>query len=609
MEQVGRLSFVPLLGDPPPGLDLDPLPAPASVRCLVENTFSEFFASAADVETVDGASRPIPPAFGLHIIYVYGHAWLTPDGPRTSSVAGDKTVVESGGELVGRLVSAASGERTILILDTCYAAAFENSLVPTLVSPRLVVYASGAAEKAIALNSDRASRFSLALTRELSGKSPSVDLVRVVLNIAEALDKDGIITGQQVTYRMNGSALRLVRGSPRPARMRERTVSRMRNMLFAAGGVGAALLVALVWFYWSHVLLDIDLAGLPAVASDIRVVGTEESIAVNGSLTFEDRSAAGERLRFWAKASDLILRVKVRYWDGAERAIAWHLDLTPGLALKSKSLALRIPPISEIASHPGMAYIPEAKWFHGREREQRQNTKPYWIDIHPPSVDEYRPIIQALLRAGRIQSENSFLLQAETRSAAVDALGLGQLRALNKDVGNILGIVDQASSSNVSAPSDIVVGLNQLPCARCPAPMTRHEAELYCASRDMRLPTDLEWEMAVRGVDGRVYPWGNQLDGNRANVAGLPEKGQASPSLKPVDAYKNELSPFGLFDTVGNAGDWVEDETGAYERVYMGATYRFNPEDATAFRILPVTDSDYLVREITARCVAPAGPK
>jgi hypothetical protein len=36
----------------------------------------------------------------------------------------------------------------------------------------------------------------------------------------------------------------------------------------------------------------------------------------------------------------------------------------------------------------------------------------------------------------------------------------------------------------------------------------------------------------------------------------------------------------------------------------MGATYRFNPEDATAICMLPVTDADYLVQEITARCVA-----
>ena len=32
-------------------------------------------------------------------------------------------------------------------------------------------------------------------------------------------------------------------------------------------------------------------------------------------------------------------------------------------------------------------------------------------------------------------------------------------------------------------------------------------------------------------------------------MPGLPEKGQPGPSLKPVDAYRNELSPFGLIDT------------------------------------------------------------
>src|SRR5215469_4134102 len=88
-------------------------------------------------------------------------------------------------------------------------------------------------------------------------------------------------------------------------------------------------------------------------------------------------------------------------------------------------------------------------------------------------------------------------------------------------------------------------------------------------------------------------------------VPGLPAIGDPLPSLKPVDAYAKYPSPFGLYDTVGNAGDWVVNDVSSYERVYMGATYRFNPEDATAFRMLPVTDSDYLFREITARCVSP----
>jgi formylglycine-generating enzyme required for sulfatase activity len=97
--------------------------------------------------------------------------------------------------------------------------------------------------------------------------------------------------------------------------------------------------------------------------------------------------------------------------------------------------------------------------------------------------------------------------------------------------------------------------------------MTRFEAQAYCASRKMRLPTDLEWELAVRGVDGRDYPWRNRFDQARANVRGLPEKGVAAPGVKPVDAYPDERSPFGLVDTVGNAGDWVINVSAAYERV------------------------------------------
>jgi formylglycine-generating enzyme required for sulfatase activity len=85
-------------------------------------------------------------------------------------------------------------------------------------------------------------------------------------------------------------------------------------------------------------------------------------------------------------------------------------------------------------------------------------------------------------------------------------------------------------------------------------------------------PTDLEWKLATRGVDGRVYPWGNQFDNERANVSGLPQKGEPPPTLKPLDAYPGEVSPFGLVDTVGNAGDWVANDSGSYERVFMGAT-------------------------------------
>ncbi len=370
--------------------------------------------------------------------------------------------------------------------------------------------------------------------------------------------------------------------------------------------VGAFLLVALGNFYRSHAIVDLDLTALSGAADSVRVVGTEERPESNEAHVFADRSVAIGALRLWVPASDIVLRVHAKYRDSAERALSLHVVLKNGFDLGAKWRRFTLPPVDQIVGHPGMAYIPISTWFHGRDNEPQTNTVPFWIDLRPPTIAEYLQVAERLMKGGQLDPDNSFILTARRQGAAIQQTDLTQLRSLNKDLGAIFGVISEATSPALSAPGDIVAGLVDLPCATCPAPMTRHEAELYCQSRRMRLPTALEWELAVRGVDGRVYPWGNKFDASRANVPGLPEKGGPSPALKPVDAYKEQVSPFGLIDTVGNAGDWVVNDIGSYERVYMGATYRYNPEDATVFRLLPVTDSDYLVREITARCVDPA---
>jgi formylglycine-generating enzyme required for sulfatase activity len=361
-------------------------------------------------------------------------------------------------------------------------------------------------------------------------------------------------------------------------------------------------MVALTWFYWNHALADVDVGSLAGIADHIRIVASEERPASNTSRVFVDLATRPGHTRVWLPAADVIVRVTANYSDHRPRNLAFHMTLLPGLNLPAKMVNLVPPDRLTIQQHPDMAYIPATRWYHGREREPRTNSRPFWIDLRPPTVEQYLPIAQAMNQAGRLQQENSFLLTSQQRKAAVDATGLGQLRDLNKNLGDIFGVIDAANSTQVSAPGDIVVGLVNAPCLTCPAPMTRYEAQEYCAVRHKRLPTDLEWELAVRGVDGRIYPWGNEFDEHRANVPGLPQKGDP-PSLKPVDAHLDSPSPYGLIDTVGNAGDWVTNESGSYERVYMGATYQYNPEDATAFRMLPITDSDYLLREITARCV------
>lgn len=392
-------------------------------------------------------------------------------------------------------------------------------------------------------------------------------------------------------------------------RERRRTLARR---LIATGALVGAItatlgVVAGVSFLRTHARVDLDLSAVAAVADSIRVVASEEDPASNSRRIFADHEVTTSRTSLWIPTTDVIIRVQTTYKDGASRVLNYHLVPRPGLALADKRLHLDLPASAEIMAHPDMAYVPSTRWHHDRDDEPRESNEPFWIDIRPPTARSYLSLAERLNAAGQLAVDESFLLTARQQQAAIENVGLGQLNSLSKQLGEIFGKVAAAESGRVSAPGDIVVGTVQMPCDSCPAPMTWNEAHLYCRSRGMRLPTDLEWELAVRGVDGRVYPWGNRFDPTRANVPGLPEKGAPPPSLVPVDRHSDQPSPFGLIDTVGNAGDWVTNATGAYERVYMGATYRFDPEDATAFRQLPVTDSDYLVQPITARCVSVPG--
>lgn len=80
------------------------------------------------------------------------------------------------------------------------------------------------------------------------------------------------------------------------------------------------------------------------------------------------------------------------------------------------------------------------------------------------------------------------------------------------------------------------------------------EARAYARWAGLRLPTEFEFQRAVRGDTTRLYPWGNDWDDEKyAATSALKKKG----SLFQVGSFPAGASRQGLFDLAGNAWEWT----------------------------------------------------
>ncbi len=103
------------------------------------------------------------------------------------------------------------------------------------------------------------------------------------------------------------------------------------------------------------------------------------------------------------------------------------------------------------------------------------------------------------------------------------------------------------------------------------------EAQKYCewiskmTGRNYRLPTEAEWECAaLGGVDGRLYPWGEEEPTKRAEY----RQRWGGEVDGPLPVGQGEANPYGIFDLCENVHEWCADW---YKADYYALSARHNP--------------------------------
>ncbi len=104
-------------------------------------------------------------------------------------------------------------------------------------------------------------------------------------------------------------------------------------------------------------------------------------------------------------------------------------------------------------------------------------------------------------------------------------------------------------------------------------------------SEEISLPTQIEWEICARGAAGRLFPYGNDFDAARANVAD-----SKIGATSAVGIFPDGASPYGVLDMSGNVWEWCmtaiesgsNDASGNAARVLRGGAWNGSDDDARA---------------------------
>jgi serine/threonine-protein kinase len=246
---------------------------------------------------------------------------------------------------------------------------------------------------------------------------------------------------------------------------------------------------------------------------------------------------------------DLVLRSTAKKPEGRPRSFTEVVAEIEKVTRKEAPQVAAPPPVSPVAGRPAaligavIAVVllagATAVYFvtRGSTKPPAAITVTAPVKKEPPVVLETETGQMVLVAAG------AFLAGEDRHSETLPAFYIDRTEVPNSAYARFCQAKQRPLPPGFAAdhPDYPVVGI------------TFVDAQEFAKWAGKRLPTALEWEKAARGTDGRTYPWGNEADPGRANVA------ERQSGLLPVTTFSVGESPFRALNMTGNVWEFVDD--------------------------------------------------
>ncbi|MFZ5573132.1 MAG: SUMF1/EgtB/PvdO family nonheme iron enzyme [Thermodesulfobacteriota bacterium] len=254
-----------------------------------------------------------------------------------------------------------------------------------------------------------------------------------------------------------------------------------------------------------------------------------ESDDVRG-LSEDDLQEVPQTLKNYLRVRELVKIVST--FSGKPEEVAQLITLS-GMVESPEGLAEQT--VKPVRHYEETALVPAGDFLYGENRKKETIETSFQIDIYPVTNDRYRKFLQA----GGYSKDDFWSPEGlEWRKKN----NITEPRYWNDEKWNKDG--------------HPVVGV----CF--------YEADAFAKWEGKRLSTEIEWERAARGNDGRTYPWGNEFDPEKCNTA---ESGIGQTTR--VTRYPNGTSLSGCYDMAGNVWEWTETDYEHGRKVLRGGSW------------------------------------